>query len=428
MKRESSDLIDAIRAGTQPGGDLVRELCSLSDDTVKTAAEATVICQTLDDLLGRAFHHHDERACAALPALIGLFESVTRREAMLVLQEYGLPPLYAAFDHALSCSRLDADDLLLLLKVFANYATREGAERIIRAGRLGIAANRMMWSVIFDKFDEQHPQATYVIDRLRTPLPTSSLGVAYLECANRLSAAKHIVQHPFDTDDGRQQLIQWLRAADGGDTLQAGQVVASSLKFLTRQSCSELLALALDHHCPNVQIEAAAAAVYLGKTSAKKMLIRWCEDPRFSRQARLKLRELGLDEQKPAICEQPDFMAMSELCQWLSDPHEYSRAPDRIEMLDSRVLFWPPTDDLRQVWLFSYSYESGTGLTEDSGVGMVGSTTASLVGETTTDLPAFDIYALHCCWELQNNSDPRAPRCRSVKAGKSLVGKYNRTM
>jgi len=37
-------------------------------------------------------------------------------------------------------------------------------------------------------------------------------------------------------------------------------------------------------------------------------------------------------------------------------------------------------------------------------------------------MPPEDIYALHCCWELQQNGDPRAPEELSVAAGRKLLG------
>jgi hypothetical protein len=55
-------------------------------------------------------------------------------------------------------------------------------------------------------------------------------------------------------------------------------------------------------------------------------------------------------------------------------------------------------------------------------VGLVGSVTFALLDETTAEMPAEDIYALHCCWELEMNKDPRAPQKRSVEAGRRLLG------
>jgi hypothetical protein len=407
----------------QPGGDLVRQLFALRDDAVKTADDATAVCNAVEHILRLTFYHYDDRDCAAFPALLGLFESVVSREAMHVLQERGLPLLYAAFDHALSSARLDADDLLLMLKVFASHATREGAERIVRAAQLEIAAQRTMWSVILERFDVGHPQSVFVINRLKDTLPGGTLGIAFLECANRL-ADVGAVRHPFDTDFGCRQLTVWLRDVDGVRN-QAANAVAASLPYLDPIRGRDLLALALDHPSPAVQIEAAVSTIRLGNLSGEKMLVRWCEDPRYSRLAVQSMRMLGWKNELPDVCRQPDFLASAELCQWLSYPQEYGRPPDEIALLDSRVLYWPPTDDLRQVWLFSYEYDDHE---TSGGVGMVGSVTCSLIGETSSDLAASDVYALHCCWEMQNNNDRRAPRCRSVKAGRTLVDRYNRSM
>lgn len=425
-----SELIEAIRAGLRPGGDLVRELYSLPEnaEVVATIEEATVICETVNELLGRAFHHHDEQACAALPALIGLYESVVSPEAMYILQEFGLPPLYAAFDHALSCSRLAADDLLLLLKIFALYPSREGVERIVRAGRLGIASNRMMWSVILEQLDAGHPLSSYLVEELRIPLPTGSLGIAYLECANRLAEARVLKDHPFDTDEGCEQLVMWLRAVECPQAARAAHAVAASLAFLDQRRCRDVLALALDHQCATVQIEAAAATVRLGNQAGQKMLLRWCQDARFTDAAQRQLTALGYEGELPPECQQPDFLAMARLCRWLADPAEFGRPPDYIELFDSRILYWPPTDDMRQVWLFSYGYEDDGEHAQYHGIGMVGSETCALDSEVTEGLPAQDIYALHCCMELQAKKDPRAPRQLSVRAGRQLVEKYNRSM
>jgi hypothetical protein len=85
-------------------------------------------------------------------------------------------------------------------------------------------------------------------------------------------------------------------------------------------------------------------------------------------------------------------------------------------------MFWPPTNDWRHLWLFKYRYQSTS---EDEagseGIGMTGSITFSLIDEANVDMPPEDIYALHCCWELEANEDPRAPSERSIEAGRALI-------
>jgi hypothetical protein len=52
---------------------------------------------------------------------------------------------------------------------------------------------------------------------------------------------------------------------------------------------------------------------------------------------------------------------------------------------------------------------------------MTGSITFSLIDETSPEMSADDIYAMHCCWELEANDDPRAPVERTVAAGRALI-------
>ena len=36
-------------------------------------------------------------------------------------------------------------------------------------------------------------------------------------------------------------------------------------------------------------------------------------------------------------------------------------------------------------------------------------------------MAAEDAYALHCCWELEANGDPRAPDERTIEAGRAIL-------
>jgi hypothetical protein len=114
---------------------------------------------------------------------------------------------------------------------------------------------------------------------------------------------------------------------------------------------------------------------------------------------------------------------MAEMSDWLAHPNEFGEPPTEIELLDTREMHWPPTNDIRRLWLFKYKYaghsEDGT---DDVGIGMVGSVTFALFGEATVDLCPEDVYGLHCCWELECNNDKRSPKKRSAAAGRKLLG------
>jgi len=53
----------------------------------------------------------------------------------------------------------------------------------------------------------------------------------------------------------------------------------------------------------------------------------------------------------------------------------------------------------------------------ERGFGLTGSTTWAMFGENDAATRALDVYAIHCCWELESNEDPRAPGERSAAAG-----------
>ena len=113
---------------------------------------------------------------------------------------------------------------------------------------------------------------------------------------------------------------------------------------------------------------------------------------------------------------------MADLCDWLAHPQEFGRPPDEIEQYDTRELFWPPTNDVRQVWLFRYRYLAETeGESDDCGLGFYGGITFSLFSETTHDMAPEDAYALHCCWELEVKEDLRAPEERTIQAGRAIL-------
>ena len=160
-----------------------------------------------------------------------------------------------------------------------------------------------------------------------------------------------------------------------------------------------------------------------GNSTGLEMLQEMCKNPNYSLQAQEYLKELGHPDRVPSEARQADFLAAAEMCQWLAHPMEFGRPPARIELHDTRELFWPPTNDRRRVWLFRYEYDGPDG--EDIGLGMVGSVTFALFGEASADLCPEDAYGLHCAWELECNEDPNAPTQRSAMAGRRILARHN---
>lgn len=423
-----SRLRRAIDAGLAPGGDLAEALLELGDYPIRTREDAECVCQALARFPVRTPSGGEYRITSPLHALVGLFQDAAAEEAAEVLTECGIPQLCRIFDESLDTPEDDADvdALMFLLKILAMYRTFEGTLRVAAAARRPFRPDRFMWSVVLGQYDKEHPHWQTLCDQLREPLPEGFLAVAYLDMVNNLAIAGELACHPFDTPAGIAQLAAWLTNLSPEEFSYAHSA-AASLPFISPPARDELLSLAMDHPDTSVQMEAAWASARLGSEGGVKVLSRYCLDPRHSRVACQYLEELDRAEAIPPLASEDDFRATAEMCHWLAHPNEFGRPPDEITLYDTRELYWPPTDDRRRLWLLKYRYRSEEPEGEDEvGVGMVGSVTFALFDETTADLPPEDVYALHCCWELECRQDPRAPKTRSIPAGRRILARYNR--
>lgn len=165
----------------------------------------------------------------------------------------------------------------------------------------------------------------------------------------------------------------------------------------------------------------------LGRREGDEFLIRAAADPHRSDLACRYLTELGKASIIPAVTNDPDFAAMAKMSQWLQHPCELGEVPVSLELFDKRVLYWPPTEDYRPVWLFKYVHVPQDDRSKRAvGVGMVGSITFALFSENSADLTPEDIYALHCCWELMQEEHEEAPEQRTVENGRRILRKHNK--
>ena len=431
----SSRLQRALRRGLQPGGNLADELFRLGDYGIVDAEDARAVCEALERFpLPQNAAAEFFKDWTPLHAVMALFQQVESEEAFAVFFEYGIPHLLRLFNQLIDGPE-DGDALLFILKILVMYQSTEGVACLLEAARKPVRQNSCIWSAIFEQFEGEHPYFAWLCKELSDPLPPGFIAVAFLDCVNRAMLEGQLDDHPFDTPHGKRQLEVWLTSSDSSLYTFAASAAASS-QFMEPPERDRLLALALDHADPEVQFEAAQASASLGSTGSVKFLKRLCLEPGTSSRACSCLHELGLEDAIPSQALEPDFLAMSDMCTWLSHPNEHGRPPDEIELFDTREIYWPPTDDQRRVWLFKYKYyendefsenlnETPSQSAEIKGIGMVGSVTFSLDDELTAAEDPLDVYALHCCWELQVNRDPRAPGKRSVKAGRKILEQYN---
>ncbi|MCA9116225.1 MAG: hypothetical protein KDA79_14165 [Planctomycetaceae bacterium] len=430
-----SELQRALLRGLRPEGDLAEEIFELGDYSIETEQDAEAVCQALSEFPRPS---GDSSTCTSLysplHAITGLFQDVGSERAFEILYHSGMPELLRVHDAQFGTASVE--EILYLLKIFAMYRYREGCERIPRAARHPRYQNGFLWQVVFQQLSmdldddnefgtpQADPLLTDLCDELRNPLPQGFAAIAYLDWSNELCRNELIDVHPFDSVEGMDMLEDWLADSDP-DEFSYAQSAAVAINWLRLPARSRLVALAIDHPQMMVQLEGAWAAASWGSDSAVKMLSRFCLERGLSVAAREYLEELDREDAIPGIARDPDFEAMSEMCHWLGHPGEFGRTPEDIELLDSRTLYWPPTGDERTLWLFRFHYTpTDDGDEPEVGVGLVGSITATLYDETEPDMTPEEIYALHCCWELEITGDPRAPEERTVEAGLSILREH----
>lgn len=403
----------ALQRGYAPGGDLVGELQALGDLAIVDPDDAAALDEALEILIAGA--PFDE---TVLRLMLGLMQAIDSAEAFEILRTRSIDRLLTWFDgQATATADLGRADLLLfLLKIVALYQVEGLVSRLAVAARQEPWSEHPLWPVLFRTLDAPHPLRRRVADALADPLPEGLAGLAYLDFVTGLARSGELVFHPFDSVAGRDRLARWLDPT-APDAATRAPIAAAALAHVGGGAARDaLLATGMAHPLGGVRLEAAAAAARLGREEGVRTLADLCLDVRYSVAARLRLQDLDRLEAVPPAAADPDFEALARMADWLAHPLEFGSPPQTLALIDSRELHWPPTNDRRRLWLVRYRYEPDT-----EGVGLVGSITSSLRPETSPMMAPDDLYALHCCWELQVNRDPRAPGRRSVEEGRRLL-------
>jgi hypothetical protein len=401
----SSPLQRAIARGMKPDGDLAGELRKLDDLSIRTRKDAKAICEALSKL---PLEPSDESGSSSpLHALTALFQDVDGRDvpAFDVLYNDGLPLLIRIFDARIrQAGDRQVDDLLFVLKILAMYGSREGAERVVEAARRPLKPDGYMWHVILSAIAEGHPHRNYVFEALSDPLPNDFLAVALLDRANRAAIEGNLQRHPFDSQAGWDRLQSWLEDRDPEHFSYAHSATAA-LPFVSNPPRDQLLALAMDHVDAGVQMEAAWAAGRLGREAGLKILARFCLDVNHSDVAHRYLAELDREDLVPAEANDPSFQVKADFASWLAHPSELGRSPDELEIVDHRLLAWPPDGEPKPFWLIRYRLRDRTGLEEDDvDCGFAGSTTWCHFLYSMHERPPEDDYAIHCYWEMEGDN------------------------
>lgn len=402
----SSPLRRAIARGLKKNGNLYGELSKLRDYPIRTSRDAKTICKALKLFPSRPkpernairselyslttlFHQVDGSDCRAFDILY----HDGQLELLRIIEELSSQPP-ASFE----------DDLLMILKVFAVYGSKEGASKIIQVIKLGLFPNAFMWHSILRDF-AQHPQQEFVFSSLARSLPRGFVAIGLLDCANRAAIEYGMKEHPFDNPEGYTRLKNWLTDPNP-DHFSYAISSSAALPSVTNSSEQDLLlSLSMSHSDPKVRIEGAWAATKAGKPGGLELMQQYCLDINHSVLAQRYLTELGLQDSIPEQVHESSFQAKAELANWLTHPSELGKPADELEIIDHRELAWPPEFEKRPMWIIKFLSRDKTGLEDDiCDCGLVGSMTWSFFFYSMIQRPPEDVYAIHCYWELQQNN------------------------
>ena len=399
-------------------------LGSLKDPALKSDREIRLLSEVLQshEPMGRPSQPLRRSELSMVAALLqnsGDANTALIRKAVL-------PQVLLLLDRHAEHRDVNGWDIVFAAKVLSLYGDADVVPRIGKLARSEWLANEYLWTTVFNIYaDPAHPHQMALLNELARPLPSGFASIALLDFANTVGREGGLKSHPFDTEEGTASLKRWLESTNEEEVSYAFSS-AAALPFLSESRRTALLELARQHRADGVRLEAAWAGAKLGYEEDVARLVSAAVDPNHSERAVAYLDELGLTERIPSEASDPDFRAKAEMAAWLAHPMEFGRPPERLAMADRRTIHWPPTRDLRTVYLFKYEYPPAEDSEEPNiGYGMVGSVTFALVGESTEDKTPAEIYALHCAWELEGNEDPRAPKERTVAAGLRILRQAN---
>ena len=420
--KKKKDLSRRLSGWLEDGGSLQDALGSEPRE-VRTEREAQLVCRVLDQALSVTPIEQYKESGYNLHLAVALFQNVADQPAADYLADKGLPRLRGLIRRFRVTAEPQGSVVMLAAKILAIYGRSQDIELIAALARAPEFHGDWMWSVVFQQTGGRDDFALGLVAALRDPLPDDFCRVAFVDFAQRLANAGKLSSHPFNNPQGHAALRGWLTSTNPDELSYAISAVAN-LPFIEPVIRDELLEIALRHPDRRLRIEAAWAQAKCGDARGLDALVEFARDPGISQLAVNYLRELQSEDRVPDVAKDPDFLALAEMANWLAHPNEFGRPPDEISVADSRQLYWPPTRDRRWLWVISYGYQNESG-EWDRGYGLSGSTTWAMFGENDATIPALDVYAIHCCWELETNEDSRAPSERSVASGRRLLAEHN---
>jgi hypothetical protein len=403
------------------------ELSSDSDFEVKTEAEAQLICQALELAHARLQKSPTEKKTIEnIYSLTMLFQDVSTSEAANYLNGKGIPMLVGILS-TLTSAPPEGDSFrsneMMILKMFSLYRNEEGLNTISRYITRNFKSDGYLWSVVLTNVAEDQSKYEPIIQSLNGKIPEDFLGICYLDMCNTIAIQTNTFKHPFNSESGFAYLEKLIHDTNPEHESHVVSAI-TAIPALNKSYQDPLILAASEHKSIDIQMEVAWAGAKTGDDKSVDKLLSFAKDYRYSAKAISYLEELHLESKVSDEIKDQDFLALSEMCSWLSHPNEFGTAPDHAEVFYKKTLYWPPTKDIRPIYLIRYTYKKrNEDESDEVGIGLVGSVTFSLFGlESALTLKPIELLAIHCNWELEKKD------YKNIKRGIELLKKYNKDL
>ena len=396
--RLSSPFRRAIQRGLEPGGDIVKELRTITDRTITSRRDAEAVINALasltpEQLTARRLEYDNS---SPLFYLAMWFECInySPSAATTTFAEKGIPELIKCYDAVLKLNQKDNEkDLILLLTLLVSYKAPEAADRIVEAARTPLAPYEYGWLVVFESLANDYPDTQKILAAFSEKLPAEPLALRLLQFANEEIANEKLKRHPFDSPAGYALLNQWLSNTKDADLSMAA---LSAIPFLVDTEQEKLLEQAVKSPFKQIRLRGATQAVDCGLAFGLDVLAELCTDVGYSKGASDRLRALDRADLIPKDISEPEFLAKAKLSHWLQVNTERSDAPSEMKILDSRVLSLPAESDNQTYYLIQYRYSDPFGFSSDkTNIGLVGKNVYCIVDFVLPSRPIEDIYAIY---------------------------------
>lgn len=394
---------EILRDWIRHGGRLPPLITYPSQNYIQTESEVQQLASAIQMLADQG--HAGKLDAESLSELVSAAQMIPDESAAKACQTYCLPIFNSIVDQAFAGEDWPPECVMEILRLLAFRGDQpEYLSQIVRAIKSNYQSDSFGWGAILSFMVQDQDREAYLFSQLSEP-PRGKIAAILVNSCNLRCEKGMSQEHLFDSELGVEILEKLLVESEEGDYWLTAVVAAAP--YLSAQRAEYLSTIAGKHGSLQVQVIAAWALAKRGDDSQIDRLCDYALDFRCADQALGCLDELGMSARVPPAALQDESRAKAAFASWLVHPNELAAYPDEIETYDRRTLYWPPTNDTRELWLFRYSLKRDGAV--ETGIGMVGSVIFVLRGEELDEKPVAEVYLRHCAWEMRQNGMPGDP-------------------